>query len=82
MGAVRGLTRSATIQNKSGNGGDRPEHPLSSISRLTAEEAAVAAGGDALGPAAARVGAGAGAGGAEGGHRRMVSDMASSQRWE
>eukprot|EP00903_Cladosiphon_okamuranus_P006923 g6738.t1 len=76
-GSVRGLARSATA-NKNGNSGDRPEHPLSSMSRLAAEEAAAASGGgEALGAAAARVGGGTG--GIGGGHRRMMSDMSSSQ---
>lgn len=78
--SARGVVRSAT-NSKNGNGNDRPEHPLSSISRLAAEEAAAASGGgDALGTAVAARAAG-GAGGAGGGHRRMVSDMSSSQRW-
>ncbi|CAM9509184.1 unnamed protein product [Ectocarpus sp. 13 AM-2016] len=72
----RGVTRSAT---NSKHGNDRPEHPLSSLSRLAAEEAAAASGGgDVLGTTASRLGAGAGAGGVGGGHRRILSDMGSS----
>ncbi|CAN0248615.1 unnamed protein product [Ectocarpus sp. 12 AP-2014] len=74
----RGVTRSA-MNTKHGSGNDRPEHPLSSLSRLAAEEAAAASGGgDVLGTTASRLGAGAGAGGVGGGHRRILSDMGSS----
>ncbi len=73
----RGSTRAAT-NTKNGNDRDRPEHPLSSISRLAAEEAAAGSGrGDLFGTAATR-GGGGGAGGQAG---RMIPDMSSSHRW-
>lgn len=74
----RGPTRS-TVYNKNVSGSDRPEHPLSSFSRMVAEEAPAmaASGGDGIGNAAA-----ARVGGNGGGHRRVASEIvSSSQRW-
>lgn len=72
----RSLTRTALHKK---NGSDRPEHPLSSHSRIAAEERASAAGGDGSfvpGAASARGGV-AGGGGA---HRRGVTESSSSHR--
>lgn len=69
----RGAMR-VTMHNKNGSM-DRPEHPLSSLSRAAAEEGA-AAGGDS--PFASR-GAG-GVGITAGGHRRVLSDMSLPHR--
>lgn len=70
----RGLSRNA-LHKKNGN--DRPEHPLSSHSRIAAEERASAAGGDTtVGPSAAS----ARGGGAGGAHRRGVTENSSSNR--
>jgi len=75
----RGSARAVTnTKNSHGTDRDRPEHPLSSISRLAAEEAAAGSGrGDLLGTSATR-GGGGGGGGQTG---RMMPDMSSSHRW-